>query len=254
MSMLSKVGKLSLIVSRPHIITCQTRYLFILSHMRSRSSVVSHVLGSNRDVCGYSELHRSYSSRLDLLKMRGEIYQEARCKLNNKYLLDKLLHDYCFISDEIFEVAKPKVIFLLREPESTLKSIINMGQRTGVEWYKDLRAVANYYCARLASLETYAGKIAGNYFFIDADDVVTKTDTVLAQLTEWLELEEPLDRHYSRFRNTGKRHRGDSSENIQSGIIKRTTGHPELCIPADTLRRAQAAFQHCKRYLGPAQN
>ncbi|MCW8195027.1 sulfotransferase [Proteobacteria bacterium 005FR1] len=249
MSVLSKARKLSLIASNPHILTCNTGYLFLLSHMRSRSSVLSHVLGSNAEICGYSELHRAYRNRMDLLKMRAELFDEIRCPLDNKYLLDKLLHNSCSISDEIFERVQPKVIFLLREPQATLRSIINMGHRTGVAWYKDPDQAGNYYCARLAAIEDYASRIRGQYYFVDADDLVSDTDGVLKGLSGWLGLEEPLARHYSQFANTGRRNYGDSSEHIKSGVIKKTEGHPEVALPTEVLDRARRSYADCKQYL-----
>lgn len=247
--MLSKARKLSTVAVNPQLVTCRTKYLFILSHMRSRSSVISHVLGSNPEVCGYSELQQSYTGRLDLLRMRTEIYPEVKCNLSNKFMLDKLLHDHCFVSDDILELAKPKIIFLIREPESTLKSMINLGRRTGEALYQDPEHVGQYYCSRLASLERYADKVAGQYFFMDANDIVNRTEALLASLSHWLGLQTPLDNNYSSFRNTGKRQRGDSSDNIKSGVIKRTEEHPGIRIPEDVLRLAEASYRHCKRHL-----
>lgn len=254
MSMLSKARKLSLVVSNPHIFTCRSRYLFILSHMRSRSTVLSHVLGSHREIVGYSELHRRYTTRLDLLKMRADLCVErghggAKLSLTNKYLLDKILHDEIPVGDQVLDYAQPKVIILLRDSEATLKSIIQMGQRTGVAWYKDPQKAADYYCKRLTSLSRYAAKLTGRYFYLNADELVDHTDAVLAQLTEWLELQSPLLRHYEQFANTGKRHFGDSSENIRSGVIKKTEGHGGVALPDGVLRRANAQYQQCHSQL-----
>ncbi|MGQ9425702.1 sulfotransferase family protein [Gilvimarinus sp. F26214L] len=249
MSMFSKARKLSLIASNPHLVTCQTRYLFILSHMRSRSTVISHVLGSNPEICGYSELHQPYRGRLDLLRMRAALYEDTHCRLSGKYLLDKILHNHLVISAEVLALAEPSVIFLLRDAESTLKSIINMGQRTGVEWYRDPQRAADYYCRRLAALEEYATKLQGNYLFVDAEELVDDTDQVLAHISDWLQLQHPLNRNYEHFRNTGKRHYGDSSDNIKSGVIQRTQGHPAVSLPPDVLAKASAAYERCRKQL-----
>lgn len=249
MSVFSKARKLSLIVSNPHIVTCKTGYLFLLSHMRSRSTVLSHVLGSNPDICGYSELHRAYNSWVDLWKMRAELFDETRCNLSDKLLHDKLLHNSCAISDEILQSVKPRIIFLLREPESTLRSIINMGHRTGVAWYQDPQKAARYYCSRLAALEQYASRVRGQYYFVDAEEMVNDTDAVLKSLSDWLGLSEPLGRSYSQFANTGRRHYGDSSEHIKSGVIKKTEGHPEVVLPGEALRSARRSYDQCKQYL-----
>ncbi|MEX1033767.1 MAG: sulfotransferase [Cellvibrionaceae bacterium] len=249
MSILTKARKLSLIASNPHIVTCTTKYLFILSHMRSRSSVIAHVLGSNPGICGYSELHSAYIDRLDLLDMRAQLYQDARCRLSNKYLLDKLLHNHCVISDEVLAMAQPKIVFLLREPDSTIKSIMNMGYRTGEAWYKDPFKVLQYYCSRLATLEKYARRVGDGYFYLNADDLVNHTDAVLHRLSRWLDLDVPLDRHYTNFPNTGKRHYGDSSDNIKAGVIKKTEAHVDVKVPAHVLQMAETAYYRCRKQL-----
>lgn len=246
MSMLSKARKFSLVVSSPHILTCRSRYLFILSHMRSRSTVLCHVLGSHPEIVGYSELHRAYASRLDLLKMRADLYSEARRNLSNKYLLDKILHDEIFIADELLNHVRPRVIVSVREPESTLKSIIQMGHRTGVAWYQDPQQAADYYCRRLESLAEYARKLRGSFFYLDADELVEDTEGVLSRLSDWLGLRSALLPQYEKFPNTGKRHYGDSSANIRAGVIRKTGEHTSIEIPPAVLQKASASYRLCR--------
>jgi len=249
MSILTKIKKLSQIDLYLQSIICRTKYLFIFSHMRSRSSVLSHILGSNLDICGYSELQLSYTGHMSLIKMRFLLFNDLKCKLNNKYLLDKILGDYLLFSNKVFEIAKPKVIFLLREPESTIKSIINMGYITDIEWYKDPLKVMDYYCSRLLSLEEYSKKVAGNYFFIESDDLLDNTEYILDCLTKWLNLSEPLDKRYSIFHNTGKPGYGDPSDHIKSGMLEKTKGYPVIKIPLEVLKRGEYSYKKCKDSL-----
>lgn len=255
MSMLSKARKLSLVVSSPHILTCSSRYLFILSHMRSRSTVLCHVLGSHAEIVGYSELHRSYASRLDLLKMRADLYSEAKRDLSGKYLLDKILHNEHLINVELLSQIKPRILISLREPAPTLKSIIQMGQRTGVAWSQDPARAADYYCKRLETLANYARKFAGSFFYLDADELVEDTDGILSRLSKWLDLDSPLLPQYGKFSKTGKRHHGDSSANIRSGVIKKTGEHKHVELPTAVLQQADASYQRCRaRILRYAQD
>lgn len=246
MSMLSKARKLSLVVSSPHILTCRSRYLFVLSHMRSRSTVLCHVLGSHPEIVGYSELHRRYTSRLDLLRMRADLYSEAKRNLSNKYLLDKILHNEIPIADELLDQLRPRIIISLREPEPTLKSIIQMGHRTGVSWYQDPQQAADYYCKRLEGLTEYARKMAETFFYLDADELVKDTEGVLCSLSKWLGLQSVLLSQYERFSNTGKRHHGDSSSNIRSGIIRQTAEHKSIQLPPAVLQTASESYHRCR--------
>lgn len=249
MSTVDKLKRVFSAVFKPNYITCKAKYLFILSHMRSRSSVLSHVLGSNDGICGYSELHRSYISQSDLRKMRVKLYNDFKCRLTNKYLLDKLLHNNLDISKDVLRIANPKFIFLLRQPENTIKSTINMGYLANVEWYKDPEQVLKYYCSRLSRLEDYAEMIGGNYFFLESDELVTNTEHVLESLTRWLCLDKPLDNSYLQFSGTGKIGYGDPSNNIRTGKIKKTRGYPDIHIPQEILERAESSYEKCKASL-----
>jgi len=217
--------------------------------MRSRSTVLSHVLGSNDGVCGYSELHHPYVRYRDVIKMKIRLYQEFKGDLKNKYLLDKILHNKSEISKEVFEAVKPKVIILIREPESTIKSIMNMGHVTGEEWYKSPKAASDYYCSRLLRLEKYGELLNGNFFFLESDALVNNTDYILSELTEWLGLDTHLVGNYMLFNNTGKRGYGDPTETIKSKKIIKTKGYPDIEIPPEALQTAIAAYGECKGSL-----
>jgi hypothetical protein len=59
--------------SNPEVFFGKKDYIFIISHMRSYSSLLSHVLSSNHDICGYLEMHQSYSGWLDFVKLRFKV-------------------------------------------------------------------------------------------------------------------------------------------------------------------------------------
>ena len=246
MSILTKAKKLSIICLNPHIITCKSKYLFLLSHMRSRSSVLSHVLGSNPGICGYSELHSSYINYIDLVNMRIKLYKDLECKLKHQYLFDKILQNRHVVSNRILEITNPKIIFLLRNSESTIKSIINMAQITGARWCEKPEDALEYYCSRLLCLEKYANEIKGNYFFIESDDLVDNTDHVLDDLSKWLSLHNPLEKSYSTFSNTGKPGFGDPLHNIKSGVIKKTESYKDIDVPLEILQKGNASYERCK--------
>ncbi|HEC06618.1 MAG TPA: hypothetical protein ENJ12_07190 [Thiolapillus brandeum] len=250
MSIAAKAGKLSRITSIPRALLSGTKYLFILSHMRSRSSVLSHVLGSNPGICGYRELQFSYRGRISLMKMQIRLlFSDPVCEPGDQYLLDKILHNYYLFSDRAFELARPKVIFLLRKPEHTIKSIIKMGHITGIDWYKDPVEATEYYCSRLSGLEEYARKFGTGNLFIDSEDLVDNTDHTLHRLTKWLNLEVPLDNRYSIFPDTGRPGYGDPSNNIRSGMIRNFEGSDNITLPPETLDRATGSYEKCRNLL-----
>jgi len=216
--------------------------------MRSRSSLLSHILGSNSGVCGYSELHQNYKARTSLLALRARLSQEHRCPIENKYLLDKLLFSRQ-VSDAVFKHAKPKVILLLRKPNDSIRSLMNMGLLTSIEWHRNPEAICSYYCASMLWLQAYAERLRGDFFFLESDNLIDRTQCVLENLTNWLELEEPLSERYSMFENTGKAWHGDPSLNIKSGYVKKTNEHTEIDIPESLLEQAELSYLVCKDRL-----
>lgn len=249
MSILTKAKTLTTVALNPNLVIGRSKYLFILSHMRSRSSVLSHILGSNAGVCGYYELHSSYLNYADIVKMRINLYNELKCDLRGKYLLDKMLHNGHEISNEMFVSITPKVIFLIRNPESTIKSIINMGHITDVNWYKNEKKATSYYCSRLERLAEYAEMLDGNYFFLEADELIKNTDHVLKELTEWLGLDTPLSNDYTIFDKTGKPDYGDPSEIIRAGKLIKTKGYTDITIPLELKQKAEISYEQCKQAL-----
>jgi hypothetical protein len=233
---------------RPRNAFCKVKHLFVFSHMRSRSSLLSHILGSNSGVCGYSELHQNYKDRSNLLALRARLSFEHQCSLKDKYLLDKLLFNRR-VSDAVLKNSKSKVIFLLRKPNDSIRSLMKMGHSTRIEWHRDPEAICRYYCASMLWLQGYAERLRGDFFFLESDDLIDRTQCVLEELTDWLGLDEPLSERYSIFENTGKAWHGDPSCNIRSGIVKKTIEHTEIKIPEYLIDQAELSYLVCKDRL-----
>ena len=248
MSRWKKIRKIAAMCQRPGNFFCSTRYLLILSHMRSRSSVLSHVLGSNPEICGHSELHISYRrNRLALLVMRAIIYSDTKDKFAGRYLLDKVLHNNYELPPDLLAAMQPKVLFLIREPGSTLRSTIKMGDVMPDFWFSDPDRITDYYCQRLAKLQEYADLLGSGYFFVDSDELIEQTESVLSRMSGWLRLKQPLSQEYSLFESTGKSGKGDPSSNLSAGVLKKTSGHDDVQIADHLLRRAEDAYQECRR-------
>lgn len=245
----NKIIKLLSIATNPHVYLSRCKYLFIISHMRSRSSLLAHVLGSNPEIAGYSELHRKYNGPKDILILRGRVFLDTKESFKNKYVLDKILHNPYSLSNRIFEMKSTHFIFLLRKPESTLKSIFEMGKKTGIVWQNDPDLVLRYYTRRLEMMSNYAEHTNHNFFYIESDELVEDTTKILGNLTSWLNLKTPLSREYSVFKNTGKSGHGDPSGNIARGKIIATESEKTIVIPKHMLSVCQDAYASCKRVL-----
>jgi hypothetical protein len=58
------------ICSHPGIFFPFQSYIFLISHMRSFSSLACHLLSSSSEIDGYKENHLSYTKGIDFLRLR----------------------------------------------------------------------------------------------------------------------------------------------------------------------------------------
>jgi hypothetical protein len=221
-------------------------YILLMSHMRSYSTLLAHILGSHTEIDGYTELHQHYESPLDLRGMTRRIEEHTGTRRRGRYALDKLLHGRGIVDPGILRRDDVKVVFLLRNARDTLPSIL----RASVDGDKVASAgtpevAANYYVARLGQLDRYSGLLGARAAFVEAERLIADTDAVLAELTRYLELATPLSPAYSQFKHTGKRGLGDPGKNILTGRVlrdhEREPSGGEVEIPEDMIAAAVAA-------------
>ncbi len=225
--------------------------IFLLSHMRAYTSLLGHILGSHPAINGYFELHISYGEAGALDNQLGELRKYETLKNNSRYLFDKLLHNrYCLLLEQLGR-DDVKILVALREPEQSIKSIVNLFARKGTDaLYAQPEEAARYYIERVRSLSEFCGSSAGRYYYLDAEALRQEPETLLSALTRWLDLEVPLSAHYQTFSQTGKVRKGDSSERIQSGKIdKLASDYAHVAIPSGALQRALSIYGEVRPHM-----
>jgi hypothetical protein len=220
------------------------RILFILSHMRSGSSLLTHILNSNPEIIGYGESHLHYASELDFKPLMFKVYSLLKnLTMNHKYVLDKVLHSHKFEREQFLTSEQVYNIFLLREPRRTLASILDRKPHLNEQEAYD------YYVERLLTLEKYAKLINSKErsLFITYDQLVNQTDLVLSALQDFLETKEGFSEQYQVLKTTGMRGVGDSSKNIQVGRIIKNSRKLEIEVSEVLVEKARQAFnQSCQ--------
>lgn len=191
--------------------------VFIISHMRSRSTLLSHVLASHQQICGHRELHSSYTKKIHLFKTRASLYRENDSFESADYLLDKLLHGRLIIDERIFKTL-PSYIFLLRQPEQTMVSMIKMhlSDNNSLDTVKRLE---DYYVERTEYMVDSWHKFEGDKIYISSEKLANNTQETLSDITAFLGLTQPLSENYDTYKDTGKGGIGDPSSNITTGKI-----------------------------------
>jgi hypothetical protein len=219
--------------------------LFVLIHVRSGSSLLAMILGNSPEICGYGETMLSYKGPRDLDLLAGNnLYRLQPFSLpgSERYMLDKLVHDDLLAPDRVrmlFE-AGSKFIFLMREPEGTIKSMVKM-----VEMDETLAAVV--YIRRLETLRQYGLNLpeTGDAFLLSHDDLVRRTESTLASLSLFLELPVPLSSDYEVLRPMRRRTRAHYEKLHLGSVDGRVRVSPDLNLPERTLRAAQDARDRC---------
>lgn len=239
------------IVSRFQTVAERSNYIFLISHMRGYTTLLSHILGSHEEILGYTEMHQSYRTHLGLTKLRYKAKFTATTTHVPKYLFDKLLHSEYKIYKQISRKKNVHLIIMVREPIATIKSILKMGQTFGkVPWYKDEPKVLDYYIKRLAKIVKNAKEAKGNYFFIEGERLIDNPDIVLSNLSSFLGLETPLSKEYQTFNFTGTPGLGDSSEHIKAKtIVKKRDKYKDIHLSEQTINTAKTHYQNTIRIL-----
>lgn len=222
------------------------RILLVLSHMRSGSSLLSHILSTNPEIIGYGETHLSYESENDFKALMFRLYWLNReFKMSHTYIFDKVLHDQKFLNTDFLHSDNVYSIFLLREPQRTIPSILTIKPHLTEEQATD------YYIKRLSNLTEYAKLInrKDRSLLISYDQLIHTSDLVFQELQNFLSTKEGFSEKYDVLRTTGMRGIGDSSERLKAGKIIKKEKPLDRQISEELIERARQSFDHCQSVL-----
>ena len=231
------------------------RILLILSHMRSGSSLLTHILSSNPEVIGYGETDIKYYSDADIKELICRVYTKTSAnftplkifeafKMDHTYVLDKLLHGN-LQNQEILKSDLVYPIVLLREPERTLQSILDLRK----EWTEE-RALS-YYTGRLKSSIDYVKSSPASkpFFFVTYQQIVHETESVLCALKNFLETKHEFSEQYLIQKTTGQPWIGDPVGHIKAGKIVREARPLETHVSPEVIERARQEFERAVQEL-----
>ncbi len=196
----------------------QANYVFIMGHMRSRSTLLSHILCNHQQIIGIGETNRVYRQRLNFSKqVLACVYQERSLNGFNKWVLDQVNHNHKTPDIDLLKQYKLKIILLARNPKASIHSMLEaFGNNTQKTFTID--HASKYYQERLSFLIKIKEQWNPDDFIcLDADRLVHDTEICLQEISAFLSLDQPLSSNYQVYNYTGKR--GDTSENIFKGTI-----------------------------------
>lgn len=194
--------------------------IFLLSHMRSYSSLFGHILGSHSQINGYYESHQHYFSWKSYLKQRLTYIKNNELSQSHRYMFDKLLHDELIVDKNVLNNPNNKFIIMIREPEPSIKSIIKMAEGRNFDSpLKHIKNATNYYFTRLENLVNYSNILKNKFLFIDSEMLKINSDFTLQVITDYLSLKTDLKPDFQTFKHTTEEKFGDTSGNLNKGFI-----------------------------------
>jgi len=162
-------------------------------------------------------LHCKYTNRVDILKARVTLFEDSLDFNSADYLLDKVLHNEWVFDESIFSISDNYYIFVLRNPEATMLSMIKRHLQNNTIDTVDIQT--RYYIARLRELRNYWNKLQGSKLAIDSDEMLYESEVTLKKISHFLKLGSQLIAEYKTFTKTGIAGSGDMSPNIGIGKL-----------------------------------
>ena len=223
--------------------------LLLLGHMRSGSTLVLHLLLTNPEVSALGERGTVYASQADLARLALTARLARGWPLRRlRYAADQVNHNQLTPNPSLLQDPRVRILFLLRRPQASLDSILELYRRHYQEPWSASRAVA-YYVERLRTLMSLAESLPGSgcAALIPYESLIDSPGQLLEGLRRFLGLRHGFTQTYASYSFTGRS--GDPGPNIIAGRIIRTPLATSTRVSGDELEQAQRAYAECRTVL-----
>ena len=212
------------------------KYILLFSHMRSYSTLIGHLVASHPQISGYAEQHQSYRTFADLTSLRVGVWKVSDYSLRGDFVFDKVLQDRLRISDDMLRRADVIPIYGVREPLSSLRSIVAMGRRTGRSIWTEPDRASQHLTKRYAEVRELCGR-RDDAAALFTDSLVTDPERTLTDLSRYLGLSSTIRPTYASFPKTGVGGFGDPMGPISEGRIVADRPTHDIDIPESVAER-----------------
>lgn len=228
-----------------HLRVLGVKWLFVIGHMRSGSSLLVHILNTNPEIIGYGETHLGYFGRHSLARLHEHVVDSFTANGEElgeyRFVMDKILHPHIG-SLETLKVPSLKMIVIVRDPVQALPSILDLDLasiQTGEE-------ALEYYCSTLRRVDKWRKVYSRPHLVVDYSEIVKNSEPTLNKISKYLDLERPLKCEYETTWATGEPGYGDPSEQIELGKINEKTKSYDSEVKPGILFEAQ---NHYRKFL-----
>jgi hypothetical protein len=223
--------------------------LLLLGHMRSGSTLLLHLLMTNPEVSALGERGVVYASSADLARLAIAARIARRSPFRRlRYVADQVNHNHLTPNSRLLQDPRIRILFLLRRPEPTIASILELYRAHYPQAWSASQAV-DYYVARLGALMElgeglFSPACAALITYESLTDLPRET---LEALRVFLGLEHGFTQTYATHSFTGTY--GDPGPNIVAGRIIHKAPTTEVSLDASELERATSAYDQCSSAL-----
>jgi len=239
------IQNLIVLAKNPLVVTRNKQHILYLSHMRANTSLIGHILGDNPEVEGYYEMHMGYFSWKSLVRQKLIYLNEHAAKPMGKFFFDKVLHNEHGVTDAILTHPSVNLIISIREPISTVKSIMAQYTKRNPEHEcATSDGAVQYYISRLAMLCKYAQSAKGKYTFFEAEKITQQPDKTLNGLSKALSLQYPLKNEYKPRAKTGVGTSGDHSAYLKAGtIVNKKSDYSDITLSEENIESLKCSYE-----------
>ncbi len=225
------------------------RYLFVLAHPRSGSTLLNRVLATNPEIASYGENHKVYRRAFDLFLLLCRT--AARLKnysLSETYVMDKLVWPKYGMPSSIRHASNVKFIIITREPRATFNSMARL-----ISDWRNEQTSHGIYMDEMDWLEKEVGTIndPARCLCVRYEDLLKNSERVFQTLRTFLHVDAPFSENYDVIKTTGDLRFGDSSENIKAGKFRAPTPAETCCVSDDLLESANQRYLQFQKTAAP---
>jgi hypothetical protein len=217
--------------------------MLLIGHMRCGSTLLSHILQQHPQILGWGERHITYNTQADVdYLVRSSALVSERRWIRNEIIFDKVVNEMFTIEPNLLMAPNMRALFLLREPEPTLASILRtLGNTEG--WTED--DAFDHYRTRMQQTRSLVKTIDDplRATFFTYGQFVHQTEAVLNLLEAALNLTYPLEEEYETTERTGTWGWGDTSDRIHAGRIVRKERQIEYAFSSKMLDEATVLYE-----------
>lgn len=220
------------------------RFLIVIGHMRSGSSVLSNILISHPDVLGIGETFVVWGEPHACDRYAYQVLKHRRWVRARHWFFDKILHNHLLGPDHPL-IGQAKFIFLTRRPEETVASVHRLWvELLGMD--KTIEEADAYYVERLEGMARLWDAVAPERRMALDYAEFDNPQALVERLSAFMRFDVPLSSDYNVFSFTGKPGIGDPSPAIRAGKLeKKENVHQDVSSAP-----AKAAYEAFRKKIG----